>query len=470
MEDVLSLPATELAHAIRSRRVSPVELVDAVLNRIEERADLNAFVTVSHQEAREAARKAEKAVVEGAQLAALHGLPFSVKDSILTKGMRTTFGSATMANFVPDRDAVPVARAKHAGGILIGKTTTPEFEHKIHTSTVDGGLTLNPYHPGVTCGGSSGGAAVAIATGMGPLALGTDGGGSVRIPASCCGVVGLKPTLGRIPDPDAPDLFAGTSHIGPMARDVESTRLLFAAIEGFTSEDPYGQAALPPARHCEDMRGLRVAWMPRCGNKVVDEDVARLSRDAVAQMDAMGASVDEIELDFAGLEPTFFVFMETKVYRMLAPHIDSFRDCIDPTILPHFENGSRYTARDYVDALAVRSEMFKKVQSVFASFDVIASPTAAAPPLPHEQDPHGRLTIHGQQVGRVRQSWYPYTLGFNMTGNPAISIPCGLTPSGLPVGFQLAGKWYDEELLFDVARLTERALNFKPKSFGRAQS
>src|SRR5690606_3798674 len=143
---------------------------------------------------------------------------------------------------VPASDAISVARAKQAGAILIGKTTTPEFAHKIHTSTVDGGLTLNPYHPGVTCGGSSGGAAVAVAAGMGPLALGTDGGGSVRIPASCCGVVGLKPTLGRIPDTDGLDLFGATAHVGPLARSVADTRLFFKAIEGFDINDPYGQA------------------------------------------------------------------------------------------------------------------------------------------------------------------------------------------------------------------------------------
>lgn len=470
MDELLSWSAVEMVAAIRRKTLSPVELVDAVLDRIEARNDLNAFVTVTREEARAAARQAEKAVSADQGLSPLHGIPFSVKDVTNTEGVRTSLGSAALENHVPASDAISVARAKQAGAILIGKTTTPEFAHKIHTSTVDGGLTLNPYHPGVTCGGSSGGAAVAVAAGMGPLALGTDGGGSVRIPASCCGVVGLKPTLGRIPDTDGLDLFGATAHVGPLARSVADTRLFFKAIEGFDINDPYGQAVLPAQRACHDMRGLRVGWMPRCGNSQVDHDVLRLCSEAVAHMADMGAVVEEIEIDFAQLEASFFVLMETRVYRSLLPHIETFRDRIDPSILPHFDNGSRYSSLDYLEALATRSRAFKTVQSVLSRFDVITSPTVASPPLPHEQDPHGPITVNGIEVGRVRHSWYPYTLGFNMTGHPALSIPCGFDKEGLPVGFQIAGRWHDEDFLLDVAGLVEQAVNFQPKSFAQVSS
>lgn len=460
MSDLADLSARAIARGIKAKEFSPVEVLDAVLDRIEERKDLNAFVTVTADEARVAAREAEDVVARGGDLAPLHGVPFSVKDMTWTKGAPTTFGSRIFADFVPGSDAESVARARASGAILIGKTTTPEFAHKIHTSTPMGGLTLNPYSPDVTCGGSSGGAAVAVAAGMGPLALGTDGGGSVRIPASCCGIVGLKPTIGRIPDLETADPFAASAHVGPMARDVADTRMLFDAIQGFHAGDPYGQARLPAVEPRNDLKGLRVGWMRLCGNSRVESEVHRLTTLAVTRLEELGAVIEEVEVDFAGMEPSFFVFMETRVFRSLRDHIDRYRDEIDPSLLPHFENGSRYTSVDYLEALSARGQMFRQVQSVLDRVDVIASPTMASPPLPHEQDPHGPITIDGVEVGRVRHSWYPYTMGFNMTGHPAISLPCGLTASGLPVGFQLAAKWYHEELILDVAARLEAALNF----------
>ena len=469
MTHLADLSAHELARGIRRRDYSPVEVVDAVLARIEERRDLNAFVTVTGDAARAAARAAEQAVMRDEALAPLHGIPFSVKDMTWTQGMRTTYGSYIFEEFVPASDAESVARARAGGAILVGKTTTPEFAHKIHTSTPMGGLTLNPFSPDVTCGGSSGGAAVAVSAGMGPLALGTDGGGSVRIPASCCGIVGLKPTLGRIPDSEAVDAFAASAHVGPMARDVAGTRLLFEAIEGFHRDDPYGQAVPPQATERRDLKGLRVGWMRLCGNSRVEREVDRLTSRTVSQMEAMGARVEEVEVDFAGLEPYFFVFMETRMYRSLKDHIDRFRDRIDPTIIPHFENGSRHTALDYIEALSARTRAFKAVQAILERVDVIVSPTMAAPPLPHAQDPHGPVVIDGVEVGRVRHSWYPYTLGFNMTGHPAISIPCGLTEAGLPVGFQIAAGWYREELILDVAAQVESALGFEARPAGRVR-
>ena len=217
--DLTDLSATELAASIRRKRVSPVELVDAVLARIDlSQASVNAFITVLHDAARAEAKAAEKAVMLGDDLGPLHGVPFSVKDLTYTAGVRTTMGSAIFENFVPSEDAVPVARLKHAGAILLGKTTTPEFGHKPLTDSPIFGVTRNPWDLSRTCGGSSGGAAAAIASGLGPLALGSDGGGSIRIPASCCGIVGLKATLGVVPHVHAPDLFGNNSFIGPMTR------------------------------------------------------------------------------------------------------------------------------------------------------------------------------------------------------------------------------------------------------------
>lgn len=453
--DLADLTATELRAGYRAGSFSPVEVVDAALARIEARADLNAFVTVTAEEARAAAREAEAAM--GGDLPPLFGLPYSVKDLTLTKGVRTTFGSKAFADFVPDEDAVAVGRAKAAGAILIGKTTTPEFGHKIHTAAPLFGRTLNPHSPDVTPGGSSGGAAVAVAAGMGPIALGTDGGGSVRIPSACCGTVGLKSTLGSITNLQAGDLFSANVHVAPMARRVADTALLFEAVAGFDRRDPYGQAALPHPMRFEEMAGLRVAWLPTAGNRI-DSEIADITGRVVAQMADAGAIVTEIDLDFAALEETFMVVLETLLASRAGPVLAAHRDDLDPTLLVHVDNGFNHSALALTGAGAARTRAFKEVQAVFEWADVIASPTLSAPPLPHGQDPHGPILINGEPAGRVRHSWYPYTLAFNLTGHPAISIPCGWTASGLPVGFHLAAPWYQERFLLKVAADLEARL------------
>ncbi|RAH97819.1 amidase [Acuticoccus sediminis] len=457
MTDLADLTATELAAGYRAGTFSPVEVVDAALARIEARADLNAFITVTADEARAAAREAEEAMQSGSELPPLFGLPYSVKDLTLTKGVRTTFGSRAYADNVPDEDAVAVARAREAGAILLGKTTTPEFGHKIHTSAPLFGRTLNPHSPDVTPGGSSGGAAVAVAAGMGPIALGTDGGGSVRIPSACCGTVGFKPTLGTIPNLQAGDLFSSNVHVAPMARTVADTALLFEAVAGFDRRDPYGQANLPFQMKVEGLAGLRVAWLPSAGNPV-DDEIAEITGRVVTMMADAGAIVDEIELDFASLEETFMFVLETLLASRARPILDKYRDQLDPTLLVHVDNGFKHSALELTGAGAARTRAFKAVQKVFEWADVIVSPTLSAPPLPHEQDPHGPVVINGKPAGRVRAAWYPYTLAFNLTGHPAISIPCGWTASGLPVGFHLAAPWYQERALLAVAADLEARL------------
>src|SRR5882724_4778305 len=254
--------ALTLARQIRTKEVSPVAVVDAVLRRIEAlQPTVNAFITVTADEARDDARRAEAAVMAGETLGPLHGVPFSVKDLLLTKGTRTTMGSRIFAEQVTGADAVPVRRLREAGAILIGKTTTPEFGHKPLTDSPLFGATRNPWNPSRTAGGSSGGAAAAVATGQGPLAVGTDGGGSIRIPAACCGIVGLKPTLGRVPHVHQTDLFSATSYIGPMARTVAEVGATFDVIAGFDLADPYSRAEPPDDPRGVEVRGLRVGWL-----------------------------------------------------------------------------------------------------------------------------------------------------------------------------------------------------------------
>ncbi|MFE0758836.1 amidase [Inquilinus sp. NPDC058860] len=461
---IADLSATALAAAIRSRSVSPVEAVEAALARIEARRDLNAMMALCADRARAEASRAEAAVTAGAALGPLHGVPFTVKDLTSTEGVATTQGCALFADTVPATDAVAVARARAAGAILIGKTTTPEFGHKPFTEGPFFGRTLNPWSAGHTCGGSSGGAAVAVATGMGPIALGSDGGGSIRIPAACCGVVGLKATLGAIPNLQAPDLFGANSYVGPMARDAAGTRLLFEAIAGPDRRDPYGQTGSLPRRALRDGERPRIALLLRCG-AILDPAVEVAVVAAMRQAVALGMEVEPIELDLVSLEPHFLVLLRSLLLARLGGPAARSPEKLDPTLLATIEAGRGCTAVDLHEAQFARSACFAKIQETLARFDLIASPTLSAPALPVGLDPLGRVEIAGRDAGTIRGAWYPYTFPFNLTGHPALSLPCGLTPERLPIGLQLVGRWHEEAYLLDVAARLETALGFPGPSF-----
>ncbi|HEY1941792.1 MAG TPA: amidase family protein [Roseiarcus sp.] len=458
MNDIADMNAVALARAIRAREISPVEAIKAALDRIAQRAKLNAFITVAAEQALEAAEAAERKAAAGEPLGPLHGVPFSVKDLTNTVGVRTTMGSAIFEKNVPKEDAVAVARAKAAGAILIGKTTTPEFGHKQSTDAPIFGRTLNPIDERVTCGASSGGAAVAVAAGMGPLALGTDGGGSIRIPAACCGVVGLKATLGAVANLQPPDLFSANSYVGPIARDVADTALLFEAIAGPDFGDPYGQAAPAPEPTLASFKGVRVAWLERCGNRL-DSRVAAATSAAVKTMEALGAIVEPIEMDFVSLEPAFLVILESGVASRVAPHLARFAAKLDPHLVETVLKGLRHSAIDLQNAGAARSATFRAVQRQFERFDFIVSPVLSTPPLPlGPQLPDGPVIIDGEPSGTLRGGWYPYTFPFNLTGHPAIALPCAKTQEGLPIALQIVGRWHADRRVLAAAGLLEAAL------------
>ena len=458
MKELADLSARELAARIRRRDVSPVEAVEAALARIEARRELNAFITVTADQALDAAREAERRVMAGDRLPPLHGVPFAVKDLTLTAGVRTTMGSALYENFVPQEDAIPVARAKAAGTILIGKTTTPEFGHKQAASAPIFGQTLNPIDARFTCGASSSGAAVAVAAGMGPIGLGTDGGGSVRIPASCCGIVGMKPTLGNVANLQPPDLFSANSYVGPMARDVADTALLYEAIRGHDARDPFGQAPTPPGRAVpHTLAGMRVAWLPRAGNRL-DPEVESATTAAVRLMEREGAIVEMVELDFVALEPHFLVVLESMLAARVGSQLERFEARLDPSLVGAVLRGRGHGAVALHEAGFARTRCFAQLQALFDRFDLLVSPTLSAPPLPIEQDPNGIVTIDGEAAGTIRGAWYPYTYPMNLTGHPALSMPCGKSALGLPIGLQLTGRWHDDRFLLGTAALVEQLL------------
>jgi aspartyl-tRNA(Asn)/glutamyl-tRNA(Gln) amidotransferase subunit A len=456
--DLMDHGAVALAALVRRKEASPVEIVQAALARIEARRELNAFITVTADQALAAARRAEAAVMAGEPLGPLHGIPYSVKDLTLTAGVRTTMGSAIYEDYVPKDDAVAVARAKAAGAILIGKTLTPEFGHKQVPTAPLFGRTLNPINPAYTPGASSSGAAAAVAAGMGPLALGTDGGGSIRIPAACCGIVGLKATLGVVPHLQAPDLYSANSFTGPMARDVADTRLLFEAIVGFDARDPWGAGSAPPRRAAPvSLRGLRVAWLPSAGNRV-DPEVEAIAGAAVQAMAREGAIVETVQLDFVSLEKHFLVVLQSLLAARVGANLERFGNRLDASLIDAVQKGRRHTAIDLHEATFAKTRCFNELQALFERFDVLVSPTLSAPPLPIDMDVSGEIEIAGRPAGTVRGAWYPYTYPMNLTGHPALSMPCGRSAIGLPIGLQLVGRWYDDHYLLDVAALVEQAL------------
>lgn len=455
MTAIADLSAVDLSAAIRAKTVSPVEAVEAALARIEEQVELNAFMAVCAERARAEAKEAEAKVMQGEPLGALHGIPFSVKDLTNTEDVATTQGAALFAGNIPKADAVAVARTRAAGAILIGKTTTPEFGHKPFTEGPFFGRTLNPVSHAHTCGGSSGGAAVAVAAGMGQLALGTDGGGSIRIPAACCGVVGLKATLGAIPNLQAPDLFGANSFVGPMARDVADTALMFETLTGPDRRDPYGQVPTFPERRLGASEKPRIGFLLRCGN-ILDPEVETAVVAAMKQAEALGWTVEPIELDLVSLEPHFLVFLRSLLLARLGSHAERTPEKLDPTLLATIDAGRGYSAAELCQAQFARTDCFAKVQDILARFDLIASPTLSAPALPVGLDPLGPVAIAGKPAGTIRGAWYPYTFPFNLTGHPALSLPCGKSSQGLPIGLQLVGRWHADRYLLDVAARLQR--------------
>lgn len=454
---MIQTDALTLARQIRTKEVSPVAVVEAVLQRIEAlQPTVNAFITVTADEAREAARRAEAAVMAGARLGSLHGVPFSVKDLLFTKGSRTTMGSRIFADQVPAEDAVPVRRLREAGAILIGKTTTPEFGHKPFTDSPLFGATRNPWNLSRTAGGSSGGAAAAVCTGQGPLALGTDGGGSVRLPASCCGIVGLKPTLGRVPHVHQADLFSSTSYIGPMARTVAETAACFDAIVGFDDRDPYSRPEPVEDAREVSARGLRIGWLPRVGNHLVDPEVLAECEGAVGYLEGQGAHVETIEEDLSGFERTFLIGLQAGLAARVGPHMGKFADKVAPSLRESIERGAQWTAVDWVNALGQRTAMYRRAHAWLQRFDFLVSPTLSRPALPVDHDAFRPITIAGQVAGSIRGAWYPYLWPFNLSGHPAVSLPCGWSSDGLPIGLQIVGPWYADRRVLALANHLER--------------
>jgi aspartyl-tRNA(Asn)/glutamyl-tRNA(Gln) amidotransferase subunit A len=462
-DDLAYTSAAELAGMIARRAVSPVEVVDLVLARIEAtQPTVNAFITVCGDEARSAAKEAEAAVMRGDKLGPLHGIPFAVKDLINTKGVRTTFGSFALADNLPAADSPAVARLKAAGAVLVGKTTTPEFGHKCFTEAPLFGHTANPWDLSRTPGGSSGGAAAAVAAGLGPIGIGTDGGGSSRIPAACCGVVGFKQTLGLVPHDLTPDGFGNQSHITPMTRTVMDSALMLQAMAGPDPCDPHSLGLPAPdfvaaARPEGDLKGVRIGWRPLLGNTMLSREVREACEKAVAALAELGAIVEPVETNFQSTEPIWLVLTQSFWNARFRRYVGQFGNRMSETLLRQMDNGAGHSAVALQEAMFERTRIFREVQRWFETYDIVATPTLSRTALAIDHDFFAPIEIDGETADTVRKAWYPYTLPFNLSGNPAVTLPCGWASDGLPIGLQLIGPHLGDAGLLRAAALFEMA-------------
>ncbi|MEU8823141.1 amidase [Streptomyces sp. NPDC048636] len=457
MTDIHDLTAVQHLERYASGELSPVEATRAALQRIEQiQPEVNAFCRLNAEEALHQAEESAERWRRGAPMGLLDGVPVSVKDILLQRGAPTLRGSRTVRpeGRAWDEDAPSVARLREHGAVFVGKTTTPEFGWKGVTDSPVHGVTGNPYDPGRTAGGSSGGSAAAVALGAGPLSLGTDGGGSVRIPASFCGIFALKPTYGRVPLYPA-SAFGTLAHVGPMTRDAADAALLMDVISGADWRD-WSQLAAPPEGGAGfrdaitagggGVDGLRVAYSPALGGTAeVDPEVAVAVRRAVDLLERLGAVVEEIDPGFEDPVEAFHTLWFSGAARVVQPLGQEQWELLDPGLREVCAQGAAYSALDYLAAVDVRMALGHAMGRFHSAYDLLVTPTmpitafAAGVEVPPGSE-HTRWT-----------GWTPFTYPFNLTQQPAASMPCGLSSAGLPIGVQLVGARHADALVLRAA-------------------
>jgi aspartyl-tRNA(Asn)/glutamyl-tRNA(Gln) amidotransferase subunit A len=454
--DLSMTSAADLVDGYRDRTISPVDAAQAALDAIE-RLDpaVNAFVLVDRDGALDASKDSEARWHAGEPLGPGDGVPTSIKDALLTKGWPTLRGSRLIdaSQDWPD-DAPSVARLRETGAVILGKTTTPEYSWKGVTDSARFGVTGNPWHPGRTPGGSSGGSATAVGLGMGAWSLGTDGGGSVRIPAALTGTVALTPTYGLIPlYPPSP--FGTLSHVGPMTRTVRDTAALLDVVSGFDHRD-WSAMPTPRTSYLEGLdhgvAGLRVAYSRTLGFGRNDPEVEAAVDAAVGVLADAGARVDEIDPGFGDPVDAFTVLWFSGAARVLAAYDDV--SGVDPGLQRAAEKGRGYSAADYLDATAVRMDLGLRMGVFHTVYDVLLTPTLPIPAFPTGRDvPDGSPSPDWT-------GWTPYTYAFNLTQQPALSVPCGFTGDGLPVGLQIVGPRHADALVLRVGQAYQAATDW----------
>jgi amidase len=450
--------ATELATAIRRRERSCVEVMEAHLARIEAvNPLLNAIVTLDPELGRREAAAADAALGRGEAPGPLHGLPMAIKDLEDTAGMRTTYGSPIYRDHVPTADTLMVARLRRAGAIVIGKTNTPEFGAGSQTFNPVFGATRNPYDPARTPGGSSGGAAAAVASGMLPLADGSDLGASIRNPASFCNLVGLRTSPGRVPVVPSDSAWNPMGVLGPLARTVEDAALLLRAMAGPDPRAPLSLDEPPQALvlgSAIDPRGLRIAWSANLGDLPVEPAVTAVLERQRAALEAMGCVVEAVEPDLTAADDAFEVLRGVAYAQAFGALLDTHGDQLKDTVVWNTRVGLALTGPDVARAIGLQSEMYEHMRALLERYDALALPVSQVAPFPVEQE--WVTEIAGTAMGSYLE-WMRSCSRITATAHPALSLPAGFTPDGLPVGLQLVGRHRGELALLRLAAAIERA-------------
>ena len=450
--DPALMTASQMLSLFREGSLSPVEATRAALERIAGLNEtLNAFNLVDEENALASARESEERWRLKVPRGRVDGVPTSIKDLMPVQGWPSRRGSLTSSQAADEEDAPCVARLKEHGAVLLGKTTTPEFGWKGVTDSPLTGVTRNPWNTELTPGGSSGGAAVAVATGMGALATGTDGGGSIRIPAAFTGIVGHKPSYGRVPAyPLSP--FALVSHVGPMTRSVVDAALMLTVIAEPDCRDPFALPydATDYSKGLEDgIEGLTIAYSARLGDRRVEAEIENLVAQAARQFVDLGAKVVPVDPDLPEHDEAFRTIWYTAATQLLQSFTDEQKNQLDPGLIEIAEAGSRCSLSDFYAAMKVREALRTAMNLFHQTYDLLITPSLPLEAFGANQE----VPRDGNQQRWV--NWTPFTYPFNVTGQPAISIPCGLTSAGLPAGLQIVGPAYADALVLKAARAFE---------------
>ena len=462
--DICFLSAVEMAALIRRKKLSAREAMGAHLSQIERvNPKVNAIVTLVAEQALENATRADEAQAHGAALGSLHGLPVAHKDLIDTAGIRTTYGSPLFKYHVPETDAILVERVQKAGAITIGKTNTPEFGAGSQTFNPVFGTTRNPYDLTKTCGGSSGGAAVALACGMTPLASGSDTGGSLRNPAAFCSVVGLRPAPGRVPVAAVGNAWSTLSVSGPMGRNVADVALLLSVMAGPDDRSPIAISE-PGSRFAASLdrsfSGVRVAWFKDLGGAPFDHRILETVNAQRKTFEHLGCKVDEAEPDWRGADEAFNTLRAWGFASNYADAVKNHRDLVKDTIIWEVERGAKLTAADIARAEILHSQVWNRMRVFLEHYEYFILPTTQVPPFDVNQ-PYP-TEIEGTRM-QTYIEWMKSCYFISILENPAISVPCGFTPEGLPVGLQIVGRHRGEFSVLQLAHAFEQAADIRKR-------
>ena len=453
------LSALEARRLIGRKALSPVELVASCIDRIQEvDGALNAITALDAERATATAKTAEQQIVNGEALGILHGLPVGIKDLQATRGLRTTWGSLLYKDHIPDRDDPMVANIRDEGAIVLAKTNTPEFGAGANTTNRVFGATDNPFDPTKTCGGSSGGSAVAVAAGMVPLATGSDHGGSLRTPAGFCGVIGFRPSPGLVPRTTRPVALLPMPVLGPMARSVADAHLLLRAQLDLDKDDPFSSADLmqiPETLQGIDLASLRVAFSTDLGCAPIDKDIAAIFDGRKKAMTSFFAEAQDLDPEFCDVHEAFEILRAIQFVAAHQERVETTREKLGPNVIDNVERGLQYSLADVAWAHRIQTDIYTRFRAFFNDVDILICPAAAVSPFPHAQlfvD-----SINDEKMPTYMR-WLAISYALTMALPPVCCIPCGLDHAAMPFGIQIVGPIGSDALVLNVAHALEQAL------------